>query len=130
MLRLRTWRWNDPAEEGDGLRVLITRYRPRGLKKSEETWELWFKELGPSEELLADFHGKGPAGRAIDWDEYKTRYLGEMALQRPKIESLARHLNEGQGLTLLCSSACEDPGRCHRMLLKRLVEEAAKSIRG
>jgi uncharacterized protein YeaO (DUF488 family) len=34
---IQTRRWNDPAEEGDGTRILITRYRPRGVKKSEET---------------------------------------------------------------------------------------------
>ena len=47
--------------------------------------------------------------------------------QRPKIESLARHLNAGEALTLLCSSACEDPARCHRFLLKGLVEDATKA---
>lgn len=126
MDRIRTRRWNDPAEPDDGLRVLITRYRPRGLKKADETWDLWFKDLGPSEELLADFHGKGPAGRAIEWDEYKPRYLEEMKQRTALIESLARQVDEGQRLTLLCSSACTDPGRCHRNLLKRLVENAAR----
>ena len=129
MRRLKTKRWNDAAEPDDGLRLLVTRYRPRGLKKADETWELWFKELGPSEELLADFHGKGPSGRPIEWSDYEERYLKEMELQRPRIESLARHVNEGQALTLLCSSACEDPTRCHRFLLKRLVEDAAKASR-
>jgi uncharacterized protein YeaO (DUF488 family) len=129
MVRVRTKRWDEEVEPEDGLRVLITRYRPRGLKKADETWELWFKDLGPSEELLADFKGKGAAGRPIEWDEYKARYLEEMRSQRALIESLARNLNEGQAITLLCASTCVDPGRCHRNLLKQLVESAAKAMR-
>ena len=54
---LKTKRWNDPRGPQDGLRVLITRYRPRGLKKADETWDVWIKDLAPSAELLADFHG-------------------------------------------------------------------------
>src|SRR5262249_31389328 len=58
---LRTKRWNDPIGPEDGFRLLICRYRPRGLKKAKETWQLWWKNLGPSVELHADYYGKnGP----------------------------------------------------------------------
>jgi uncharacterized protein YeaO (DUF488 family) len=128
MKRVRTKRWDEAADPDDGLRILITRYRPRALKKADETWELWWKDLGPSEELLADFHGKGPAGKPIEWDEYSQRYLAEMRGQRDKIDSLARHAAEGEQVTLLCAKTCEDPARCHRSLLKRLIDEAARAL--
>ena len=35
---LHTKRWDDPRQEDDGHRLLVTRYRPRGLPKSDETW--------------------------------------------------------------------------------------------
>jgi uncharacterized protein YeaO (DUF488 family) len=117
---LRTRRWNDPAEPGDGLRVLICRYRPRGLPKGEETWDEWRKQLGPSPELLADFHGK--RGRPISWDVYRKRYLAEMARQNESIHELADRIGAGETVTLLCSSACTDPDHCHRTLLQRLIE--------
>jgi uncharacterized protein YeaO (DUF488 family) len=66
---IRTRRWNDPRQEGDGLRLLVCRYRPRALPRSEETWDAWWKELGPSRELHADFYGKN--GPPIGWDEYR-----------------------------------------------------------
>jgi len=55
---IKTKRWNDPVEPGDGRRLLITRYRPRGVKKGEEPWDEWRKELAPSKELHADWYGK------------------------------------------------------------------------
>jgi uncharacterized protein YeaO (DUF488 family) len=121
-MSLRTRRWNDPRLPDDGLRLLVSRYRPRALPKDEETWELWWKELGPSEELHAAFYGK--RGAPITLEEYARRYTAEMQSQRAKIESLARHVAAGETVTLLCSSACTDPERCHRTLLARLIEEA------
>ena len=50
---IRTRRWNDPAEAGDGTRILITRYRPRGVAKADETWDVWMRHLAPSAELVA-----------------------------------------------------------------------------
>jgi uncharacterized protein YeaO (DUF488 family) len=49
---IRTRRWNDRKRRGDGMRLLVCRYRPRALPKAEETWGLWWKDLGPSKELL------------------------------------------------------------------------------
>ncbi|MFL5313444.1 MAG: DUF488 domain-containing protein [Myxococcales bacterium] len=117
---LRTRRWNDPRQPGDGLRLLVCRYRPRGLPKGEETWDEWRKELGPSPDLLAAFHGKG-GGLPLSWTEYRKRYLAEMREQTSAIDELAGRVARGETLTLLCSSACVDPAHCHRTLLERLI---------
>jgi len=63
-VEIRTRRWNDPKLEGDGFRLLICRYRPRGVRKSDETWEAWWPDLGPSRQLHADFYGKGGKKRS------------------------------------------------------------------
>ena len=118
---LRTRRWNDPEEPGDGHRLLICRYRPRGLPKGKETWDEWRKELGPSPELLAAFYGKRGAP-PLSWPEYRKRYLAEMRERGPAIDELARRVASGEVITLLCSSACTDPEHCHRTLLKGLIE--------
>ena len=118
---LRTRRWNDPPEPGDGHRVLICRYRPRGLPKGKETWDEWRKELAPSPELLAAFHGKRGAA-PLSWPHYRKRYLAEMREQAAAIDELARRVASGETLALLCSSACTDPEHCHRTLLAGLIE--------
>ncbi len=117
---IKTKRWNDPIEKDDGFRLLVCRYRPRGLRKEDETWDTWLKDLGPSRELHADYYGKH--GAPIGWDEYRQRYLDEMKSQDDYIDQLAGLVADGKTLTLLCSSACVDPERCHRMLLKGLIE--------
>jgi len=33
-------------------------------------------------------------------------------------------VRRGEALTLLCSTACVDPARCHRTLLAKLIEDA------
>jgi uncharacterized protein YeaO (DUF488 family) len=119
---LRTKRWNDPAEPGDGHRLLVCRVRPRGVARARETWDDWWPDLGPSRALLDDFHGK--RGAPIDWQTYRGRYLDEMgrAAQLWRIRDLARRVAAGETITLLCSSACTDPDRCHRTLLAGLIE--------
>jgi long-chain acyl-CoA synthetase len=121
---IRTRRWNDPAESDDGFRLLVCRYRPRGVKKEAETWDAWDPELGPSRELHAAFWGK--AGEAIGWGEYRKRYLEEIRAQAFRIRALAARVADGETITLLCSSACEDPERCHRTLLKGVIEKAVQ----
>ena len=97
-----------------------------GVAKAKETWEAWWPDLGPSRELLDAFHGKGTA--PLDWTTYAQRYLNEMggATQVWRIRDLARQIAEGETITLLCSSACHDPARCHRTLLAQLIESAAR----
>jgi uncharacterized protein YeaO (DUF488 family) len=120
---IRTKRWNDPTGDEDGYRLLVCRYRPRGVKKENEPWDAWCSALAPSVKLHADVYGK--TGEAITWDEYIPRYLEEMKRQRFWIEGFAKRVREGETITLLCSSACTDPARCHRTLLAKLIEEAA-----
>ena len=119
---IKTKRWDNDKEADDGFRLLICRYRPRALKKELETWDKWDKELGPSKDLHADFYGKH--GEPIDWKEYRRRYLKEMKDQKERIADLARRVAAGETITLLCSSACVDAERCHRTLLKKLIEKA------
>ena len=127
-----TRRWNDPVEPGDGFRVLVCRYRPRGVTKQAETglWEAWMPDLGPSRELHAAYWGKASAGGArLPWPEYRRRYLEEMMHPSGRgvamLAALAARVAAGETVTLLCSSACTDSERCHRTLLAALVEKAA-----
>jgi uncharacterized protein YeaO (DUF488 family) len=117
---IKTKRWNDLEEPDDGYRLLICRYRPRGVRKDDESWDNWCALLAPSRVLHADFYGKH--GPPITWEEYRRRYLAEMQEQRELIAELAELAAAGAKITLLCSSACVDPAHCHRTLLHELIE--------
>jgi uncharacterized protein YeaO (DUF488 family) len=117
---IKTRRWNDPGDDDDGHRVLVCRYRPRGLPSTHETWDAWLPDLGPSRELHAAYYAK-KGGTPISWDEYERRYLDEMRARREEIAALAARVAAGETITLLCSSACTDEAHCHRTLLAKLL---------
>jgi uncharacterized protein YeaO (DUF488 family) len=119
---IRIKRWCDPIEPDDGLKILVCRYRPRALPKARETWTIWKKDLGPSKELHAALYGK--TGRpALAWEEFARRYREEMQAQTDEIAVLAGLVAEGKTITLMCSRSCTDETRCHRSLLRQLIEE-------
>lgn len=118
--QINTKRWDDPIDPTDGTRILVTRYRPRGLAKANETWTEWDAHLAPSVALHAAAYGKGVL--QIPWATYRVRYLTEMRQQRERIAALAQRIATGETITLLCSSACERESRCHRSLLKELLQ--------
>lgn len=119
---IKTKRWCVPAEPDDGFRVLVCRYRPRGLPKAKETWEVWMRDLAPSPELFDAFYGKGRA--PITLDEYRERYTREMEAQREQIDALAARVVKGETVTLLCSKDCILEPICHRTLLAGLITAA------
>lgn len=119
---IQTRRWNDPPLPNEGHRLLVTRYRPRGVSKADEPWDAWEPNLGPSVALHAAAYGKGVL--MIPWATYRVRYLTEMRQQKPRIEELAQRVAAGENLTLLCSAQCDRESRCHRSLLKELIEAA------
>ena len=126
---IKTRRWNDKPHPEEGFKLLITRYRPRALPKAEETWDAWWKELGPSKELFDAVYGKEQP--PIAWDEYARRYRREMEATTPrgKIAWLAQSVARGEPLTLLCSSLCTDEARCHRTVLRALLLEEVAQLR-
>ena len=126
MKPILTRRWNDPPWPDEGFRLLVTRYRPRGVSRSEETWDAWNPNLAPSVKLHAAAYGKGVL--KIPWATYRAQYRLEMRQQKPGIEALARRVAAGEQITLICSSACDRESRCHRSLLKELIESATSNF--
>lgn len=115
---VKTKRVYELREESDGFRVLVMRLWPRGIRK--EVVDVWLKELGADLALLRAWK----AG-AVDWPERKRRYLAglgrpEAAAQLAQLEVLAH----GRTVTLLC--ACKDERRCHRSLLRAVLERTSR----
>ena len=73
----------DPAEEGDGFRVLVYRLWPRGISKAEGNFGLWLKEIAPSSDLRKWF-GHDPA----KWHEFKERYFKELDANQEAVRAL------------------------------------------
>lgn len=78
----------EPAEPGDGIRILVDRLWPRGVSKAEAALDDWMKDVAPSTDLRKWF-GHDPAR----WAEFQRRYRAELAQdtrQLDHIRALAR----------------------------------------
>ncbi len=113
--------------EADGLRILATRFRGRGMPSSR--YDVWMPSLGPSERLL-----KSVQTGKISWAEFAREYRAELFMDG-RIDTRSRTIkNHGQKftlrlikqlsgnapVTLLCHCA-EEQHHCHRHLLQKII---------
>ncbi len=73
----------EPPSEDDGLRILVERLWPRGVKKSEAAIDQWEKEISPSTALRQWF-----AHDLERWEEFRRRYSDELAEHTDKVAAL------------------------------------------
>ena len=73
----------DPPESTDGIRILVDRLWPRGVKKADAALDLWEKELAPSVALRKWF-GHDPAR----WEEFCARYEAEVSQHPEELKQL------------------------------------------
>jgi uncharacterized protein YeaO (DUF488 family) len=84
----------EPAEPSDGIRVLVDRLWPRGVKKSSAHLDRWMKDVAPSPKLRLWF-GHKPDRFA----EFSKRYEKELAGNSAVAD--LRKLGKGALVTLL-----------------------------
>ena len=70
---LRVKRIYDAVATEDGIRFLVDRLWPRGLKKEKAKVDLWLKEVAPTDGLRRWF-GHDPKR----WGEFQKRYIAEL----------------------------------------------------
>ncbi|HEY1414501.1 MAG TPA: DUF488 family protein [Caulobacteraceae bacterium] len=94
-LQFRLKRAYDPPEPGDGVRVLVDRLWPRGLRRDGAQIDLWLKDVAPSANLRRWF-GHDPARFA----EFSRRYQVEMDQLSEPLRTLRQLARKGT-VTLL-----------------------------
>jgi uncharacterized protein YeaO (DUF488 family) len=119
--------WSTIDRKKDGLRLLVTRFRGRGMPKTR--YDVWMPSLGPSEKLLRQVSNGN-----ISWPVFKRKYQSELFMDGPidtKSKTIKNHgqkfslrliekLARSGSVTLLCHCA-EDQEQCHRHLLKSMI---------
>lgn len=111
MTRIQVKRvYADPDGSGveDGYRIYVDRLWPRGESKEKFHYDLWAKDVAPSDELRRWYHDD-PADR---WDEFRRRYLAELEAN-PAADSLASSLSGHELVTLLFSSREPENNNAH-----------------
>ena len=95
MNAIRVKRAYEPPASGDGVRILVDRLWPRGLRRQAAHIDHWCKDVAPSAGLRRWFaHDPGK------WPRFQASYRAELAVNDALHEVLAI-VNQGRRSTLL-----------------------------
>ena len=116
--RFRIKRVYEPASADDGVRVLVDRLWPRGIAKENAQFDLWLKDVAPSDALRRLVH-RDPT----KWDEFVLAYRRELE-QEPARAAVAtlRERARREAITLLYGA--RDRIHNNAVALKRWLERA------
>ena len=114
----------DKAARGDGLRILVDRLWPRGIKKEDLHLDAWPKTLAPSTELRKWF-----AHDPDRWPEFRKRYRAELKQigATKLIRELMASLKRANTITLLYGA--KDQEHNEAIVLRDLFARVASSER-
>jgi uncharacterized protein YeaO (DUF488 family) len=128
-MAIRIVRLGSARASGEGVRIGTVRRPPRGVKKddyaSKDIYDVWFPNLSPSAALLRDAF---PVADDKTWRIFKRRFLSEMKSPEAKRDlDLLAALSHHADFSIGCY--CEDEARCHRSILKELLETRGAEIK-
>lgn len=104
----------DPPRKTDGIRILVDRLWPRGLRKDKAKLDHWMKDVAPTPDLRKWF-----AHDPAKWEEFQLRYTLELR-HNPAIREL-RNLNARKDKATLIYAA-RDAVRNHASVLLRFLQ--------
>lgn len=127
-MAIRIVRLGTPRASDEGPRLGTVRRPPRGVPRSEfasgNWYDVWLPALSPSVELMQD--GREAQSDAL-WAAFERKLRAE--LKRPDasqlLDTLAT-LSHTANFSLGCY--CEDEARCHRSVLRSLLEQRDAEI--
>lgn len=106
-------------EKADGIRYLVERLWPRGMRKADLRLEGWLKEVAPSPELRKWF-GHDPA----KWSEFQRRYFSELDKNADAWTPILDAARHGR-VTLVYSS--HDAAHNNAVALKQYLDRKLQS---
>ncbi len=112
---LKTKRVYENAHASDGVRFLVERLWPRGIKKEKLKMEAWLKDAAPSPALRKWF-----AHDPEKWQEFQQKYRAELE-SNPDAWQLILEAAKHGNVTLLYSA--RDTEHNSAVLLKSFLEE-------
>lgn len=112
---LKTKRVYENAKASDGVRFLVERLWPRGIKKEELKMKAWLREAAPSPDLRRWY-----AHDVLKWQEFQQRYRAELESNPNAWRPLLEAAKQGD-VTLLYSA--RDTEHNSALVLKSFLEE-------
>jgi uncharacterized protein YeaO (DUF488 family) len=128
-MAIRIVRLGSPRTSNEGSRIGTVRRPPRGVRKedyaSKNIYDVWFPNLSPSEALLKE---ASPLNDEQSWKVFKRKFLAEMKSPEAMRDlDLLAALSHQTNFAIGCY--CEDESRCHRSILRTLLEKRGAELR-
>ena len=125
---IRIVRLGSDRHADEGLRIGTVRRPPRGVPKahfaSQNWYDVWYPNLSPSADLVKQAL---QVGDERQWAAFTKRFKAEMAqLDASRSLDLLATLSQQTNFSVGCY--CEDEARCHRSVLRTLLQERGASI--
>ena len=105
-----------PPEGSDGVRFLVDRLWPRGVRKEAARIDEWRKDFAPSN-ILRKWYGHDPS----KWEEFQSRYRTELEAAG-KIDELRILGKRARKKTITLVYAARDEAHNNAVVIKKLVE--------
>jgi len=115
---VKTKRVYEPRSPGDGKRIYVDRLWPRGLKKAEADFDVWLKDIAPSDRLRKWFNHD-----PVKWKDFEKRYWSELSRNGEAVGEILKYVNEGP-VTFVFSA--KDRERNNAIALKEFLERKRK----
>lgn len=121
-------RLGSPRQSNEGLRLGTVRRPPRGVPKKEfakrNFYDAWLPMLSPSPELVAlALHSEDERS----WKTFERKFRAEMKNpDASRLLDFLAALSHQTNFSVGCY--CEDESRCHRSVLKKLLEERGAEL--
>ncbi len=128
-MTIRIVRLGTDRLKGEGLRIGTVRRPPRGVPKREyalQNWyDVWLPNVAPTSELMK--LGQ-VAETEKEWATFVRKYRAEMAdPEKNRILDLLAALSQNADFSVGCY--CENEARCHRSILRKLLEERGAKLK-
>lgn len=107
----------DTPKKSEGLRVLVDRLWPRGVRKDDLHYDLWEKEIAPTAGLRKWF-----GHDAARWDGFREKYRKELAAPEAgeRLDAIVRQAGKRR-ITLLYGA--RDPEHNHALVLADILRK-------
>ncbi|MGA9912328.1 MAG: DUF488 family protein [Paraburkholderia sp.] len=118
-----------PRADDEGVRIGTVRRPPRGVPRTEfatrDYYDVWLPNLSPDAALVKE--AKAVASDA-EWGAFAKKFRTEMnSSDASKVLDLLAALSKTANFSVGCY--CEDESRCHRSILRQLLNERGALIR-
>jgi uncharacterized protein YeaO (DUF488 family) len=118
-MEIKLRRVYEGVADNDGLRILVDKLWPRGIKKSALPYDIWAKEVTPSDALRRLFH----LDPERNWEAFAAGYADELH-HSEALQSLVAQIKALNPPCVTLLYAFRNTEKNHALILKQAIEQA------